>query len=62
MHPQKGSGAGTGLSDSDKITVQVWLDVRAFGEEVSKLGLSTAQCASYSTLLAETASAERMVA
>jgi len=53
---------GTGLSDSDKITVQVWLDIRAFGEEVSKLGLSIAQCASYSTLLAETASAERMVA
>ncbi len=61
LSTKKGSGVGTGLSDSDKITVQVWLDVKAFGEDIKRLGINGEECDAYVALLEATKSAEKMM-
>lgn len=48
------------MSDSEKITLQLLLDAKALGQEISSLGVAAA--ASYETLLAELADAEKYLA
>ena len=50
----------TVISDSDKITLQLLLDAKAYAQEVSKLG--TEATPSYNALLAELSEAEKYLA
>ena len=48
------------ISDSDKITLQLLLDAKAYGQEISKLGAEATS--SFSALLAELSEAEKYLA
>lgn len=48
----QGTGeASTGLSDDDKIRLQIALDVQYFGEQIKKLGVNPDSIDSYNSLL-----------
>ena len=49
----KAKGNKAGLSDADKILLQLLLDVRAFGDQLSSHGLEQKSCEAYVKLLAE---------
>lgn len=52
---------GTNMADSDKISLQLFLDVRAYGQVVSILSPKVVTVPSYTALVAEVASAEKLL-
>ena len=54
----RGSGA---LTDSDKIQLQLLLDVKEFGEELLKVGVDPGSSPGYSKLIAEVEEATKVV-
>lgn len=46
------------MTDSEKISLQILLDVQSFGEEMKALGIDITMSPSYSGLLEETADAK----
>ena len=51
----------TNMSDSDKISLQLFLDVRAYGEVAYALGPKGMSMPSYTLLMAEVAPAEKLI-
>ena len=51
----------TNMSDSDKISLQLFLDVRAYGEVAYALGPKGMSMPSYIALMAEVAPAEKLL-
>jgi len=60
LRSTSGSGAST-MADSDKISLQVYLDVKAYGAELSALGVNISVSKAYSGLLEELKEAEKLV-
>lgn len=54
-----GVAAAAGMSDSDKICLQLFLDVQEHGRHISKFGLDPEELASYRQLLATVTPADR---
>lgn len=54
--PSAAGGTGT-MSDSDKIALQITLDVKAYGAEISGLSINTLDVPSFAKLEAEAAAA-----
>jgi hypothetical protein len=46
-----GGNEGSTLTDSDKIALQLRLDIQAFGEEIRSMGLAPSAIATYNALL-----------
>lgn len=44
-------GDSSGMSDSDKITLQLYLDVQEYGQQMTRLGLTPSSLQSYQSLL-----------
>lgn len=53
------AGPGAGLSDSDKICLQLFLDVQEHGRQIARFGLVAEQLESYNALLATVTPADR---
>ncbi len=45
------AGDGSGLSDTDKITLQLFLDVHEYGQQLVRFGLAPASMPSFVRLL-----------
>eukprot|EP01102_Stenamoeba_stenopodia_P000504 TRINITY_DN10491_c0_g1_i1.p1 TRINITY_DN10491_c0_g1~~TRINITY_DN10491_c0_g1_i1.p1 ORF type:complete len:777 (-),score=153.84 TRINITY_DN10491_c0_g1_i1:104-2434(-) len=57
---KKAQTSSSGMSDNDKILLQLYLDVREFGEELKRFGIDTSSFAPYNQLLASVKEGEKI--
>jgi hypothetical protein len=53
---------GEGLSDSDKITLQLYLDVQEYGQQVARMGLSPTELPAFNDLMQAVAPSPQVLA